>query len=296
MQSTKSDTKRKAELASFLKAHRARLHPEEFGLPAVGRRRTPGLRRDEVAYLTGVGVSWYTWLEQGRDITVSVQVLERIAQTFRLKPEERNYLFLLAREAIPTVEVSTFDGALPPCIRSVLDALDTHPAFVIDQRFNVLDWSESACAVFGDFDRFRGRERNCIWQLFAHSSSRRLFVDWEDQTRYAISHFRSAYGRCADDPWFDQFIHDLARVSPEFRHLWSEYNVQQDCHHEQELNHTLVGRLRLASNVLVAPGYEALPMIIYTPCSPRTAEKLAILNQNRLQCPLETAASGKVLA
>src|SRR5205085_8504502 len=103
MDHMKDDTKRRAELADFLRTRRARLHPEQLGLSTLGRRRTPGLRRDEVAQLAGVGVSWYTWLEQGRDITVSDQVIERLAQTFQLKSEERRHLFVLARGMVPVV-------------------------------------------------------------------------------------------------------------------------------------------------------------------------------------------------
>lgn len=140
----RDSTKRRAELADFLRTRRARLQPEQFGLPTFGRRRTPGLRRDEVAYLAGVGVSWYTWLEQGRDITVSDQVLERLAETLKLESEERNHLFVLARGLVPVMDAHTEMISPPPGIQAVLDTLSPTPAILIDHRFNLIAWNEGA--------------------------------------------------------------------------------------------------------------------------------------------------------
>ncbi len=145
MDHMKDDTKRRAELADFLRIRRARLRPERFGLPTFGRRRTPGLRREEVAQLAGVGVSWYTWLEQGRAITVSDQVIERLAETFQLEKEERRHLFVLARGMVPVADESSEIVPPPPGLQAVLDALGTNPAYLIDHRFNLVAWNESAC-------------------------------------------------------------------------------------------------------------------------------------------------------
>jgi len=275
----RDDTKRRAELADFLKTRRARLRPEQFGLPSAGRRRTPGLRRDEVAHLAGVGVSWYTWLEQGRDITVSDQVLESLAETFHLAREERRHLFLLARGMVPATDECTFAAPLPANLQTMLNALGTTPAILIDERFNLVAWNESACRVFGDFTLLSERERNRIWYLFVHASARQLFVDWEQATRHAVMHLRSVYAGYAGDLWFEQFLTDLQQASPEFRHWWSQHDVQESCdlHHEKELNHPQVGRLLFSTPILTVSGLPSLKMVIYAPCSQETQAKLEIL-------------------
>src|SRR6266446_9414699 len=136
----KDDIKRRAELADFLKTRRARLRPEQLGLSTLGRRRTPGLRREEVAQLAGVGVSWYTWLEQGRAITVSDQVLESLARILQLDVDERRHLFLLARGMVPVSDENHDVNLLPPGLQAVLDALGISPTYLLDQRFTVVAW------------------------------------------------------------------------------------------------------------------------------------------------------------
>ncbi|HEX4207908.1 MAG TPA: helix-turn-helix transcriptional regulator [Ktedonobacteraceae bacterium] len=277
----RNDTKRRAELADFLRTRRARLHPEQFGLAIAGRRRTPGLRRDEVAQLAGVGVSWYTWLEQGRDITVSEQVIERLAETLQLESEERRHLFVLARGMVPVAGENAEIDPPPPGLQAVLDALGTNPAYLIDQRFNLVAWNESACRVFGDFSLLSERERNRIWHLFVHPASRQLFVDWEQAAQHAVMHFRSIYGRSIGDAWFEHFLTDLLQQSPEFHTLWSQHNVQASCnfYYEKELNHPQVGRLLLSNTMLVVPVDPPLQMVTYTPCSQETATKLETMGK-----------------
>jgi transcriptional regulator with XRE-family HTH domain len=277
----RNDTKRRAELADFLKTRRARLRPEQFGLPGVGRRRTPGLRRDEVAHLAGVGVSWYTWLEQGRDITVSNQVLESLAEALQLTREERRHLFLLARGMVPVADESTFATPLPEGLQAVLNALGTAPAILIDERFNLVAWNESACRVFGDFTLLSEKERNRIWYLFINPAARQLFVHWEQATHHAVMHLRSVYAVYAGDLWFEQFLLDLQQASPEFHRLWSQHDVQESCdlHHEKELNHPQVGRLLFSSTILIVSGVSSLKIVVYAPSSPETRMKLEILGK-----------------
>ena len=272
----KDDTKRRAELADFLRTRRARLHPEQFGLSTPGRRRTPGLRREEVAQLAGVGVSWYTWLEQGRDITVSEQVLESLARILQLESEERRHLFVLARGMVPVADESSEIVSPPPGLQAVLDALGTNPAYLVDHRFNLVAWNESACRVFGDFSLLSERERNRIWHLFVHPSSRQLYVDWEQAAEHAVMNFRAAYDQYIGDAWFEHFLTDLQQKSPEFRTWWSQHNVQGVCdfYQEKELNHPQVGRLSLSSTVLIVPVDPPLHMVTFTPCSQETATKL----------------------
>ena len=142
----KDDTKRRAELADFLRTRRARLHPERFGLSTFGRRRTPGLRREEVAQLAGVGVSWYTWLEQGRPITVSTQVLDSLSRALRLDAAEHTHLFVLARGELPAPPLPATDNVEPP-VWQILDALGVLPAYVANARWDVVAWNAAACRV-----------------------------------------------------------------------------------------------------------------------------------------------------
>ncbi len=285
MDRTSDGVKRRAELADFLKTRRARLQPGQFGLPTIGRRRTPGLRRDEVAQIAGVGVSWYTWLEQGRDITVSDQVIERLAETLQLEREERRHLFVLARGMEPVVGERAEIDPPPPGLQAVLDGLGINPAILIDQRFNLLAWNESAKRVFGDLSLLSGKERNRIWQIFVNPASRQLYVDWERVAQHAVMHLRSVYDRYIGDAWFEQFLTDLQQESPEFRALWLQHDVQAACdfYQEKELNHPLVGRLSLSSTVFIVPVVPPLQMVTYTPCSQDTASKLETLgNVERL--------------
>lgn len=276
----RDDTKRRVELGDFLRTRRARLQPDQLGLPTFGRRRTPGLRRDEVAQLAGVGVSWYTWLEQGRDITVSEQVVERLAETLQLESEERRHLFVLARGAVPVAPTQAEIVSPPPGIQAVLDALGVTPAILIDHRFNLVAWNEGACRVFGDFSLLGERERNRIWNMFTNPAMRQLFVDWEEAAQHAVMHLRSAYDQYIGDAWFEQLLADLQRESPEFRTLWSKHNVQASCdlYHEKILNHPQVAHLHFSSSVFIVPVTPPLHMVTYTPSSPETASKLAMMN------------------
>lgn len=271
--------RRRAELADFLKTRRARLRPEQFGLPIVGRRRTPGLRRDEVAQLAGVGVSWYTWLEQGRDITVSDQVLESLASVLQLDTEERGHLFFLARGMVPVADGNyQADSPLTSGHQAVLDALGTSPAYLMDQFFNVIAWNESACRVFGDFALRSERDRNAVWYTLTHSSQRELYVNWEQAAQHAVMSFRVVYDRHAGDIWIEQFAADLKQASPEFRAWWPQHDIEWSCDpHEKELNHSLVGRLLLYSANLVMPDAPTLHIVVFTPRSQDTAVKLASL-------------------
>ncbi len=282
----RDDTKRRGELADFLRTRRARLYPEQFGLPVFGRRRTPGLRRDEVAQLAGIGVSWYTWLEQGRDITVSDQVIERLATTFQLESEERRHLFVLARGMVPVTDKKSELASPPDGLQAVLDALSPNPALLIDHRFNAIAWNQIACRVFGDFSLLSEQERNRVWHIFVHPSARQLFVDWEQAAQHAVMNLRSVYDRYIGDAWFEHFLTDLQEKSPEFRTLWSQHNVQEACdfYQEKELNHPQVGRLLLASTVFIVPVDPPLHMVTYTSRSKDTTAKLESLGQaERLQ-------------
>ncbi len=265
------------ELGDFLRTRRARLTPEEVGLPHGSRRKTPGLRRAEVAQLVGVSVDWYTWLEQGRSITPSTQVLDRLVQTLRLDANERNHLFLLAQQHAPPALVRETE-IVSPALHHFLDQFGPRPAFVSGRRMDILAWNDAGCAVFGDFRRRTPRERNTIWGIFTDPAARHFIVDWEDDARQILAQFRSSYGRHPGDPQLTELIHELVLASPEFRAWWPDHEVRSGQEGRKTLNHPQVGYLlfeRLTFQVFDTPD---LKITVYTPVedtdTPRKLEQL----------------------
>lgn len=266
------------ELADFLRTRRARLTPEEVGLPRGSRRKTPGLRRTEVAQLVGVSVDWYTWLEQGRAITPSTQVLERLVQTLRLDANERTHLFLLAQQQ-PPPPLLLEPEIVSPALQRFLHQFGTRPAFVSGRRWDVLAWNDAGCALFGDFrQRTAPRERNTIWGIFTHPLSRQFVVNWEEDARWLLAQFRSTCGRYPGDVQLTELIHDLQLSSPEFRAWWPNHEVLGGQEGRKMLNHPQVGYLlfeRLTFQVFETPD---LKVTVYTPMeeadTPRKMELL----------------------
>ncbi|HZR43210.1 MAG TPA: helix-turn-helix transcriptional regulator [Ktedonobacteraceae bacterium] len=270
--------KSRAGLADFLQSRRARLHPEQFDFPPFQRRRTRGLRREELAQLVGVGVSWYTWLEQGRDIQVSDQVLERLAVVLRLNEEERRHLFLLAQGAGPFLDDQTGQKYVPNAITQAIVDGFIYPTRLFDPRMNVVGWNESANRVFGDYASRTPRERNAAWFYFMHPSARSFEVHWELGARRCLAFLRARYDQYPNDQWLTELITELQQGSPEFRAWWSEHEIGLDCGHIYEINHPLVGRLALHPTVFPMPEQPDLQMIVYTPLAEvDTAAKLRVL-------------------
>lgn len=218
------ETGRRQALAAFLRTRRARLSPTEVGLPARSRRRTPGLRREEVAELANIGVSWYTLLEQGQDIHPSQPVLASIAQALRLTPAEEQHLFLLAGHARPS-PVSTEEEEVPPALRRVVDALAPHPAFVIGRRWDVLIWNRAAGLLFRFDEPFPPHSRNVVWRFFQREV-RSLDSDWEAQARNLVAQFRADYARYPGEASFEELLHDLQHLSSSFRRWWEQHDVR----------------------------------------------------------------------
>ncbi len=252
------------ELGDFLRTRRARLTPGDVGLPQGNRRKTPGLRRAEVAQLVGVSVDWYTWLEQGRPITPSTQVLECLVQTLRLDANERTHLFLLAQQQAPPALLQEAE-IVSPALQHFLDQFGTRPAFVSGRRWDILAWNDAGCAVFGDFRRMTPREHNTIWGIFTNPLSRQFVVDWEEDARHLLAQFRSSCGRYPGDAQLTELIHDLMLTSPEFRAWWPDHEVRGGQEGRKKLNHPQVGYLlfeRLTFQVFDTPD---LKVTVYTP-------------------------------
>lgn len=262
------------ELAEFLRSRRARLSPEQVGLPRGTRRRTPGLRRGEVALLAGVSPEWYTWLEQGRDIHVSVQLLESLARVLQLDANERVHLFLLALRQPPPVE--TFSPTtISPTLQHFLNQLGTIPACVVDARLNVVAWNAACCVVFGDYATMSERERNMIWRLFTSPLQRQGSEEWEELARVYLAQFRAEYGRFIKDPWWAKQIAELNRVSPEFRELWARHDVLNVPEGRKSMHHPLAGELTFDFLLFQTVDSCDLRLLIHTPRSnSETADKI----------------------
>lgn len=253
------------ELGDFLRTRRARLAPEDVGMPRGSRRRAPGLRRAEVAQLAGVSVDWYTWLEQGRPITVSIQVLESLVQALHLNTNEREHLFFLAHQQSPP-ERAMEPETVSPTLQHFLDRQGLSPAFVSGRYWDVVAWNEAARVVFGDFGQMTTLERNSVWRFFTSPEEhRQRLVDWEGHARRILAQFRASCGRYPGDPRLTALIHDLMLRSPEFRAWWPDHEVLSTLEGLKTFNHPQAGDLTfeyLSFQVIDAPD---LKVVVYSP-------------------------------
>ena len=259
------EQQRRQELMDFLRTRRERCSPAEVGLPNSSRRRTPGLRREEVAQLANVSTTWYTWLEQGRDIGVSVQVLEGIVQALKLSPEERNHLFLLALQQTPP-DLPTQPDVINPSLQRIVERWDViGPAYITNLRWDVLVWNQSACVLLDDFAAMSSRERNFIWFYFTNPAHRQMTVDWKDHAQLIVSKFRGDCSHYLGDRQLTEFVEDLKRVSLEFREWWSRHDVYSRTEGRKEYNHPQVGKLVFEYTVFQPEGASNLRCVLYTP-------------------------------
>ena len=211
---------RRTELAAFLRAQRSRLVPADVDLPegsASGRRRTPGLRREEVAQLSGVGVTWYTWLEQGRDISASDQVIDALARALLLTGDQHRHLRELA--GLPAPEPPPPEGDLLPRLQLLVDTAAPSPASVYNSRFDYLVWNEPYARVRHDPGTLPAARRNMLWMMFTDPANRARMVRWESAARAVLSQFRAVVGRRPDDPRLAELVAALAEASPQFLSL-----------------------------------------------------------------------------
>lgn len=272
--------RRRTELAAFLRSRRARVTPADVGMPPGLRRRTPGLRREEVAQLSGVGVTWYTWLEQGRPINASAQVLDAIARTLRLDGAEREHLYQLAEVARTPDPQADADG-ISAEVQGILDALDPLPAVVYNSRYDLI----GANAAYGDlFDvgtMSRYRRFNVLWILFTVSRDACPLVYPEAELPVMVATLRSAYGRHVGEPVWETFVADLAGASPYFAELWNGGNVTQPGPRVKTFRHDAVGQIRMTSVSLSVNGMPECRIVVYTPSDEESKERAAVLRSLR---------------
>lgn len=257
------ESERRRALADFLRTRRARLSPEDVGLPPGVRRRTPGLRREEVAQLANIGASWYVWLEQGRDVHPSAQVLESLAQALRLTPNERRHLFSLAGQPLPP-HVFPLEEPISPVLQRVLEDLDPAPAYVMGRRWDYLAWNKSADALFSLSNAPAPYGRNLIWRLFMNPIMLER-PDWEQMVRSSLAEFRAANARYPGDQWFEELIEDLKQASPEFCRCWPHHDASSTLDGHKSMDHPTLGHLEFEHTTLQLPSDPDIRVIIYTP-------------------------------
>jgi transcriptional regulator with XRE-family HTH domain len=254
---------RRAELADFLRTRREAVRPEDVGLPGGGRRRTPGLRREEVAQLAGVGTTWYTWLEQGRDVRASASVLEAISGALQLTPAERAHLILLGRGE----QVAPVKGPrekVHPTVRKLVEGLNPNPASITGRRFDFLAWNDAHSAVFGDPSEMPDGRRNLLWSIFMDPERRTLHEDWNNGARRLVARFRAQAARHVGDPDFEELISALQEGSPEFREWWELHEVASSGVGRKVLRHPKVGKLVFEHAVFHPQESPEQRLILYT--------------------------------
>jgi transcriptional regulator with XRE-family HTH domain len=266
--------RRRAELGEFLKARRARLSPGDFGMAPGSRRRTPGLRREEVALLAGVGVTWYTWLEQGRQINASTQVLDAVASTLRLDRAEREHLYRLA-EATPLRSESA-GRAVPDAIREIVNSLDPLPASLLNGRHDMLMSNSASEELFWEWHTMPCVHKNTLWCCITEPTARGKFPEYEAHVRYLVARMRSAYSRHIGDPDWEEDIRRLASLSREFADLWARHEVADPEPRTLTYLHPQAGTLCLAVSELQVPAMPEARIVVYTPQDDQTREKMPL--------------------
>jgi transcriptional regulator with XRE-family HTH domain len=269
---------RRAELSEFLRTRRARLKPEDVGLPYFGRqRRVPGLRREELAQLAGVSAAYYTRLEQGNGRNVSAEVLDSIARALRLTDAEHAHLMHLAKpkqhKKKPAARTEQVRGA----VRHLLEAIEV-PAYVSGRRADILAWNGMAAAVFGDWSQVPAQERNWARMVFLKPEYRELFVLWEQKAADVVSGLRMTAGCHPDDPRLSALVGELSVKSEEFRLLWAAHEVKEKNYGVKQLRHPLVGELTLYCETFpLSDGTEQVLVTYHAEPGSPSAEALRLL-------------------
>jgi transcriptional regulator with XRE-family HTH domain len=263
-------------LGTYLKDRRTKLDPGAFGLPS-GRRRTPGLRREEVAQRANISPTWYTWLEQGRGGAPSADVLDRIARALMLTDVEREHLFLVALGRPPEVRYHA-EGDVTPRLQRVLDALDPSPAVIRTAIWDVVAWNKAATVMLMDYGSMPPEQRNILRYFFLDPRSRAAQYDWESVARFVLGAFRVDAARAGAAAEVEPLVEELCRLSPEFKTMWSDNEVRG---HQGEavkhIRHPKLGSLAFQYSAFAVDGRTDLTMVVYNPATPKDAEAIKSL-------------------
>ena len=260
-------------LGAYLKDRRAKLDPAAFGF-APNRRRTPGLRREEVAQRANISPTWYTWLEQGRGGAPSANVLDRIARALMLTGVEREHLFLLGLGRPPEVRYRKDEGVTPR-LQRVLDALEPSPALIRTAIWDVAAWNRAATVMLTDYGSLPPEKRNILRFIFLDPSVRAAQYDWDSVARYVVGAFRVDAARAGAAAEVEPLVDELCRLSPEFRALWRDNDVQSHSEGVKHIRHPVLGPIAFEYSAFAVDGRPDLTMVVYNPATPADAAKIA---------------------
>lgn len=252
-------------LGTYLRDRRTRLDPAAFGFSGA-RRRTPGLRREEVAQRANISPTWYTWLEQGRGGAPSADVLDRIARGMMLTEPEREHLFILGLGRPPDVRYKSVD-AVTPRLQRVLDAFKTSPAMIKTATWDVIAWNHAAAVVLGDYSELPRDQRNIMRRMFTNPGARAMQEDWKSVARYIVGAFRADVARAGATAEILQLVEELSRTSPEFDALWRDHSVPVPGDGRKILHHPELGSLELEFSAFAVDGRPELSMVVYNPAT-----------------------------
>ncbi|WP_412566518.1 helix-turn-helix transcriptional regulator [Streptomyces chartreusis] len=273
---TAASAVRRHELAAFLRHRREHIAPEQVGLPRGSRRRTPGLRREEVAHLAAVGVTWYTWLEQARDIQVSVQVLDALARTLMLDPSERSHLFQLAGAVDPTP--ATACPSVTPAMRAVLEQLEPYPACLQNSRYDILAHNRTYGLLLCDLEAVPPEDRNCMILSYTNQDWQSSIVHLEETQRLMAARFRAAMAGHLGEPAWKMLLGRLRTESPAFREVWERHEVVSHRSKRKEFLNRHVGRI-LVDHTDLWLGPDVGPrMVTYVPADEESRVRLEKLH------------------
>lgn len=270
-------TRRRVELGRFLRSRRERITPDQVGVPNGGRRRTPGLRREEVAQLAGVGVSWYTWLEQARDIQASPAVLDAVARALLLDPYERRHLFSLAGTVDPAAPDEPARAAVPAQVQALLRQLEPFPANVQNARCDLLAYNTGYRLLVSDLDALPVEDRNVVWLTFTHPAWRQALVDWPATADRVVAQFRAAFSEHVGDPAWRWLRDRLQQASPEFAERWRRHEIAQPESRHKAYLHPRLGPLRFTHTQLWLSRTIATRLTVFIPADPQTRAALGQL-------------------
>jgi transcriptional regulator with XRE-family HTH domain len=268
------------QLGAYLRDRRARLDPGAFGLPAM-RRRTPGLRREEVAQRASISPTWYAWLEQGRGGAPSADVLDRIARALMLTDVEREHLFLLGLGRPPEARYRKNEGVTPR-LQRVLDALDPSPALIRTATWDVIAWNRAATAILMDYGSLPPEQRNMLRFVFLDPRARAAHYDWESVARLVLGAFRLDAARAGAAADVEPLVEELCRLSPEFRAMWRDNDIP-DGHADgvKHVRHPVYGPVAFEYSAFAVDGRTDLSLLVYNPMTPADAERIASLLEPR---------------
>ncbi len=259
-------------LGRYLRDRRSRLDPAAFGF-AAGRRRTPGLRREEVAQRSNISPTWYTWLEQGRGGAPSADVLERIAAGLMLTDVEREHLFMIGLGRPPEVRYKAPAGVTPR-LQRLLDALETSPALIKTATWDIVAWNRAAAVVLTDYGKLPPDRRNILRMLFGNPEIKAKQHDWDGLARFVVGAFRADAARAGAVSEVAQLVEDLCRLSPEFEALWRDNDVHAHGEGVKRLAHPELGQIELEYSAFAVDGRPDLGMLVYNPVSREIADRI----------------------